>query len=205
MWGVESSGVVLLPNMVTDFRDTTSIAKVICEYKLPSWNLQLSTSNIPFHSLPCLPTARYRCLNISSTSLGSDPKPGVTYELRVIHSPSKTDMSDHESRGSEGPSSGGGEETPTPQDDTVNPPQRSESLQLEAEQEFSLLFEEIKDGIPKGEAHSEHMATAEKMKAYFLSIHTNVHATKKREEDPDTVVLDTIIVGNPGTGEPFVS
>src|SRR5271169_637679 len=114
-------------------------------------------------------------------------------------------MSDHESRGSEDASSGGEEETPTPQYNTVNPPQRPESLQPEAEEEFALLFEKIKDGIPKKKVISEHMATAEKMKAHFLSIHASVHAAKKRKEDPDTVVLDTIVVGNPGTGEPFVS
>jgi hypothetical protein len=187
----------------------TSIAKVIREYKLPALShpgtFNSPLSDIPFHSLPCLPPARYRYLNISSIGLGSDPRPGVTHEPRVIHSPSNTNMSDHESRGSEGASSGGEEQTPTPQDDIVNPSQRPESLQPEAEQEFALLFEEIKGGIPKGGVKSEHMATAEKMKAHFLSIHANVHATKKRKEDPDTVVLDTIIVGNPGTGGPFVS
>lgn len=114
-------------------------------------------------------------------------------------------MSDHESRGSEGASLGGEEQTPTPQDDAVNPPQRLESLQPEAQQEFARLFEEVKNSIPKGEVNSEHMATAEKMKAHFLSIHTSVHAAKERKEDPDMVMLDTIVVGNPGTGEPFVS
>lgn len=110
-------------------------------------------------------------------------------------------MSDHESRGSGGASSGGEEQTPTPQDDAVNSLQRPESLQPEAKQEFALLSEEIKDGILKLEVNSKHMATAEKMKAHLLSIHASLHAAKKRKEDPDTVVLDTIVVGNPGTGE----
>jgi len=114
-------------------------------------------------------------------------------------------MSDHESRGSEGASLGGEEETPTPKDDTVNPSQRPECFSPRPSRKFALLFEKIKDGIPKGKVISEHMATAEKMKAHFLSIHASVHAAKKRKKDPSTVVLDTIVVGNPGTGEPFVS
>jgi len=48
-------------------------------------------------------------------------------------------MSDHESRGSEGASSGGEEQTPTPQDDAVNPSQRPESLQPEDEQRSTIV------------------------------------------------------------------
>lgn len=73
----------------------TSTAKVTCEYKLPALShpgtFNSPLSDIPFHSLPCLPKARYRCLHISSTGLGSDPRPDVTYEPRVIHSPSNTE------------------------------------------------------------------------------------------------------------------
>jgi hypothetical protein len=71
--------------------------------------------------------------------------------------------------------------------------------------EFALLFEEIKDNLPKKEVNSRRTATAERMKAHLLSIHASVHAAKERGEDPETVVLDTIVVGNPGTGEPFAS
>ena len=323
----------------------TSIAEVICECKLPALSHPNSPlSNIRFHCLPCSPTAPYRYLQVSSTSLGSDPRPGITYEPPVIHSPSDRDMSDHESKGSEGASSGGEEQTPTPKDDAVNPSQRPESLQPEDEQRSTIVehiekpenAEEVEpnshlppkdppeqanrspdcstsqgtspedraDGAgeepaaigdevtagpvrtcpfpspmqatkrvkrshsseiigrddtaaspsghgdasaesdnvhasnsdgnepddnssddkesealeftdlfidtmlrilkPKKRVNSEHMATGEKMKAHLHSIHASVHAAKKRKEDPDSLVLDTIVVGNPGTGEPFV-
>jgi len=86
-----------------------------------------------------------------------------------------------------------------------NGPDDSSSGDEESEaSEFSRLFGEVKDSILEEEVNSEHIATTEKMKAHLHSIHASVHAAKKRKEDPDTVVLDTIVVGNPGTGELFV-
>jgi hypothetical protein len=82
-------------------------------------------------------------------------------------------------------------------DDNSSGDEKLEALEL------ARLFEEIKDNIPKEEVNSGYMATAERIKAHFLSIGASVHAAKERGEDPETVVLDTIIVGNPGTGEPL--
>jgi hypothetical protein len=103
-------------------------------------------------------------------------------------------------------------------DDALNPSQHAEVPGHEAEQSSNTGMAddspsrcERPRGRQEDKTENEYldklmlMVGLENAKAHFFSIYASVQAAKRRDEDPHGVILDTVIVGNPGTGEPLIS